>query len=78
MSKKGRDFFKWTCADAPAGTSGNHTPDGVAFTDLVDLGERTTGTSPSTATGPSSGSRDSTTDRWRPTLRAPPGSPLAS
>jgi len=46
MSKKGRDFFKWTCADAPAGTSGNHTPDGVAFTDLVDLGERTDGDVP--------------------------------
>lgn len=26
MSKKGRDFFKWTCADAPAGTIGQSHP----------------------------------------------------
>lgn len=41
--KKGREFFEWTCSDAPAGTSASHSPDNVTFTDLVDLGERTDG-----------------------------------
>ena len=41
--KKGREFFQWTCADAPAASTASHSPDSVAFTDLVDLGERTDG-----------------------------------
>jgi hypothetical protein len=44
--KKGRQFFQWTCADAPAGASARHSPDSVTFTDLVDLGERTDGDVP--------------------------------
>ena len=41
--KKGREFFEWTCMDAPAGSSATRSPDSVTFTDLVDLGERTDG-----------------------------------
>jgi hypothetical protein len=41
--KKGRDFFEWTCADAPASATAKRSPDSVAFTDLVDLGERADG-----------------------------------
>ena len=44
--KKGREFFEWTCADTPAGVSASHSPDNVAFTDLVDLGERLDGNVP--------------------------------
>ena len=44
--KKAREFFQWTCADAPAGVSAAHSPDSVTFTDLVDLGERTDGDVP--------------------------------
>jgi hypothetical protein len=44
--KKGREFFEWTCADAPAGVSASHSPDSVTFTDLVDLGERLDGDVP--------------------------------
>ncbi len=41
--KKGREFFEWTCMDAPAGSSASRSPDSVTFTDLVDLGDRTDG-----------------------------------
>jgi len=41
--KKGREFFEWTCMDAPADSSASRSPDNVTFTDLVDLGERTDG-----------------------------------
>ncbi len=44
--KKGREFFEWTCQDAPAGASASHSPDSVTFTDLVDLGERSDGDVP--------------------------------
>jgi hypothetical protein len=44
--KKGREFFQWTCADAPAGASASRSPDSVTFSDLVDLGERTDGDVP--------------------------------
>jgi hypothetical protein len=45
-AKKGREFFQWTCSDAPAGASASHPPDSVTFTDLVDLGERSDGNVP--------------------------------
>jgi hypothetical protein len=41
--KKSREFFEWTCVDAPGTASANHSPDSVKFTDLVDLGERSDG-----------------------------------
>jgi hypothetical protein len=44
--RKGREFFEWTCLDAPAGASASHSPDSVTFTDLVDLGERSDGEVP--------------------------------
>ena len=43
MMKKARDFFEWTCADAPAGASTSASHDNVRFTDLSDLGDRTDG-----------------------------------
>jgi hypothetical protein len=44
--KKGREFFEWTCMDAPAGASASRSPDSVTFTDVVDVGERTDGDVP--------------------------------
>ena len=46
LLKKGREFFEWTCLDAPAGSSTGGSHDGVTFTDLVDLGDRTDGNVP--------------------------------
>ena len=44
--KKSREFFEWTCQDAPAGASAQRSPDSVSFTDLQDLGERKDGDVP--------------------------------
>lgn len=44
--KKSREFFEWTCQDAPAGASASHSPESVSFTDLQDLGERSDGDVP--------------------------------
>ncbi|HEY2798844.1 MAG TPA: hypothetical protein VGK26_13220 [Thermoanaerobaculia bacterium] len=44
--KKSREFFEWTCQDAPASASATHSADSVTFTDLVDLGDRTDGDVP--------------------------------